>query len=127
MNRKTIYLSLFCLFLGIDAYAQYAENALRFSQTFIGGSARMRGLGGAQTSLGGDISAASGNPAGLGFYNRSEFSISPSLRFANATSTFLGNTTKSITPILELVIWVLYSTIRKTISCPANGGEVLLP
>lgn len=91
MNNKIIYISLFFIFFGINAQAQYADNALRFSQTFIGGSARMLGLGGAQISLGGDISAASSNPAGLGFYNRSEFSISPTLRFSNATSTYLGN------------------------------------
>ena len=93
MNRKPIYTAFLFIFLGFGAHAQYADNALRFSQTFIGGSARMLGLGGAQTSLGGDVSAVSGNPAGLGFYNRSEFSISPSLRFANASSTYLGNTT----------------------------------
>lgn len=36
----------------------------------------MQGLGGAQLSLGGDISSISGNPAGLGMYNRSDFSFS---------------------------------------------------
>ncbi len=93
MIEKTLYTILF-IFIGFNAQAQYAANALRFSQTYIGGSARMNGLGGAQTSLGGDISAASGNPAGLGFYNRSEFSISPSLLFGNASSTYLGNSSE---------------------------------
>ena len=95
MLKKTIYISLFFLLSGLYAKAQYVENALRFSQTTVGGSARILGLGGAQNSLGGDISAASGNPAGLGFYNRSEFSITPSLQFSNSSSNYLGNMTES--------------------------------
>ena len=95
MIEKTVYISLFFVLLGFNVQAQYVENALRFSQTTIGGSARILGLGGAQTSLGGDISAASGNPAGLGFYNRSEFSISPTLQFFNSTSNYLGNTAEN--------------------------------
>ena len=43
-----------------------------------------------KTALGGDVSAISGNPAGLGFYNSSEFSISPGYLFINNTSNYLG-------------------------------------
>ncbi len=50
-------------------------------------------MGGAQVALGGDLSSALSNPAGLGFYNRSEFSFSPSLNFANSDSEFLGTIT----------------------------------
>lgn len=55
----------------------YTETALMFSRTQPTGSARMLGMGGAQISLGGDFSSAYSNPAGLGMFNRSEFSISP--------------------------------------------------
>jgi hypothetical protein len=69
----------------------YAEEALLFSQTSWNGSARVQGIGSAQAALGGDISSISGNPAGLGFYNHSEFSFSPSLNFINTTSEYLGS------------------------------------
>ncbi len=72
----------------------YAE-ALLFSQTQGNGSARIQGIGGAQTALGGDVSSISGNPAGLGFYNHSEISFSPSLNFMTANSSYLGNANTS--------------------------------
>lgn len=55
----------------------YSESALTFSRTRPAGSARILGMGGASVSLGGDFSSSYSNPAGLGMYNRSEFTISP--------------------------------------------------
>ena len=71
----------------------YYIDALRFSQTNFGGSTRIQSLGGAQVSLGGDLSLALSNPAGLGFYNRSEFSMTPALNFKNTDANYLGSTT----------------------------------
>lgn len=70
--------------------ADYADDAFRFSDFTQSGTARFRGLGGNHSALGGDASNLFGNPAGLGFYNRSELSFSPSLNLANNQSTFLG-------------------------------------
>lgn len=79
-------------FFAQNAWAQlsgYQADALRYGQTRSGGSARISAMGGAQTALGGDISAAYLNPAGLGFYNRSEISLTPSFfSSANETSYF---------------------------------------
>ena len=69
----------------------YYAGALLFSQTQWNGSARILGIGGAQSALGGDVSSISGNPAGLGFYNHSEFSFSPSLNFITTNSDYLGS------------------------------------
>lgn len=95
---KLIAISLALLCLTIDANAQdagdLAATALDLSRTYPGGSARMQGIGGAQTALGGDISSASSNPAGLGFFNRSEFSFSPTFNFVNSTSDYIQTTTK---------------------------------
>jgi hypothetical protein len=55
----------------------YSELGLTFSRTRPAGSARILGMGGASVSLGGDYSSSFSNPAGLGMYNRSEFSITP--------------------------------------------------
>jgi hypothetical protein len=45
-------------------------------------------MGGAQTALGGDYSSALSNPAGLGMYNRSEFTFSPALSFYNTKAGY---------------------------------------
>jgi hypothetical protein len=73
----------------------FIENALLFSRTQPGGSARFQSLGGAQIALGGDFSSALSNPAGLGMYNRSEFTFSPALNFYSTATEHLGNTTNN--------------------------------
>ncbi|MDN4164672.1 hypothetical protein QWY31_04115 [Cytophagales bacterium LB-30] len=82
-------LTVLCLY-AMPAKAQFAEDALLFSQTQNGSSARILGMGGVQGSLGGDVSVISANPAGLGFYNRSDFSVSPVLSISNASSEYFG-------------------------------------
>ncbi len=77
-------------------YSNYAIDAVNFSQSTNSGSARFIGLGGANTSLGGDISSISGNPAGLGFYNKSAYSFSPVLRVGNHNATYEGSNNTSI-------------------------------
>lgn len=79
----------------LSGYAQsgpfgYYEDALRYSQTnySLGSTARMQAIGGAQISLGGDISSAVSNPAGLGFFNKSTFAITPALNFSTVDTRF---------------------------------------
>ena len=71
----------------------YSEEALMFSRILPGGSARMQGMGGVQNSVGGDVSSAYYNPAGLGMYNRSDFAITPGYSINNSSASYLGNTT----------------------------------
>jgi hypothetical protein len=73
---------------------QYANTALQFADITQSGSARYQGVGGNHASLGGDASNIAGNPAGLGFYNRSEISLSPSFYNVGTESTYLGTTGK---------------------------------
>lgn len=56
-------------------HAQTIDDALLFSREDNGTSARIKGMGNVQTALGGDISSIDGNPAGLGFFGRSDISI----------------------------------------------------
>jgi hypothetical protein len=84
------------------SYSQYApgalgyhDQALMFSSYEYIGSARIQGIGNTQISLGGDISSALANPAGLGFYNRSELSITPAYNLSLANSSYLSNETSS--------------------------------
>jgi hypothetical protein len=93
MNKKLVLSVVFSV-IAYSSFAQYEEDALRFSQNFIGGTARIIGMAGAQQALGADISSLTGNPAGLGFYRKSDFSISPTLRF-NTTESSVYNTLSS--------------------------------
>lgn len=69
---------LFSLFWVKKTTAQspYYTEALLYSQHIHGGTARFQSLGGANIALGGDISSALMNPAGLGFCRNSEASFS---------------------------------------------------
>lgn len=66
-----------------------------FSQTAPTGSARFQALGGTHAALGADISSAIGNPAGLGFYTRSEFNFTPAFQNTSNTSNYIGTNTKA--------------------------------
>jgi hypothetical protein len=91
--KKIIFLGI-ALSVAFSVSAQdFIDNALLFSRTRPAGSARMQAIGGAQISLGGDFSSGLSNPAGLGMYNRSEFTITPGLTFQSNTSEYRGVTT----------------------------------
>jgi hypothetical protein len=99
-NRKTVMMRSFTISLGVTlmffssaGWAQgFVENALLFSRTKPGGSARIQAMGGAQIALGGDYSSALSNPAGLGMYNRSEITFSPALNFYSSDSEMIDHT-----------------------------------
>jgi len=84
-------LSVILMSMSFQGQAQgFVENALLFSRTKPGGSARIQAMGGAQIALGGDFSSALSNPAGLGMYNRSEFTFSAALNSYKTESKHLG-------------------------------------
>lgn len=97
-NLKLIMLSLpvICSFQ-VSAQSGYYRDALRYSQTnwATGSTARMQGLAGAQVSLGGDMSLATSNPAGLGFFNRSVATLSLGLESESSDDEFAGVTTSN--------------------------------
>jgi hypothetical protein len=78
------------VFFSVELSAQnyFIEQALLFSRQNTGGSARIQAMGGAQVALGGDFSSALSNPAGLGMYNRNEFTITPAFTLQGANSTY---------------------------------------
>jgi hypothetical protein len=91
--KKIIFIVTIMSF-GLNGFAQdFIDNALLFSRTRPGGSARIQALGGVQTSLGGDYSSGFSNPGGLGMFNRSEFTITPALSFTRVSSDYLGTST----------------------------------
>lgn len=80
------------LLLGFVAgiHAQDEFDALKASQTQLKGTARYMGMGGAFTALGGDASAISLNPAGLGVYRSSELTATLNMMNNSSNSTWKG-------------------------------------
>lgn len=72
------------------AAAQTEADALRFSMLSPQGTARSMGFGGALGSIGGDFSSLSVNPAGIGVYRSSEFTVTPSLKLNSTNSTYIS-------------------------------------
>lgn len=79
--------------LSYSAHAQgnRIDDALLFSRLGPSGTARTLGIGGANVALGGDFGSLSLNPAGLGFFTKSEISFTPGLGFGTAKSTPQSN------------------------------------
>tara|TARA_B100001250_G_C19776652_1_gene779865 strand:- start:301 stop:1797 length:1497 start_codon:yes stop_codon:yes gene_type:complete len=75
----------------IGANAQNEVDALRYSTQNLSGTARFSAMGGAFGSLGGEFSALSSNPAGIGMYQISEVTFSPSFNL-NATKSYYNDT-----------------------------------
>jgi len=96
LKYSFIFITVLFSFNSFAQVPLYTADAVRFSQTNGGGSARFVGLGGANVSLGGDISSISGNPAGLGFYNRSVWAFSPVLRIGEYSARYEGQRTDNI-------------------------------
>jgi len=73
--------------------AQNSADALRFSQFGIGGTARTIAIGGSIGALGADFSVVSTNPAGIGTYRGSEFTMTPSLFLNNVEANLVNGGT----------------------------------
>ena len=89
-----ITLGFFVLFLTLSSLQVVAQDnsyealAKMFSQPTTTGSARFQAIGGNHSALGADVSSAAGNPAGLGFYTRSEFSFTPAYQSISNSSIY---------------------------------------
>lgn len=79
----------------LTAAAQNEEDALRYSLTQPGGTARSWGLGGAIGAVGADPGSVSVNPAGMGLYNTSEVSLTPGFEVNDVTAKHYGTSTSN--------------------------------
>lgn len=97
--KRVLYITTAAALLSLGVQAQSGRvvglseftftDMLQASQYNYGfGTARSAAMGGAFTSLGGDLSSMSINPAGLGMYRSSEFGISPSITFTTMDSKY---------------------------------------
>src|ERR1051325_11237572 len=95
--KKNVGLALsgILVLISISTFSQsFFDEALLFSRIGSGGSARIQAMGGSQVALGGDYSSAFSNPAGLGFFNRSEATFSFGQNFYKSSADYFGATSK---------------------------------
>lgn len=93
MSRS--FLSFILLFSVSVSFAQLPEDALRYGFPLMGGTARNQAIGGAGASLGGDITAAHINPAGIGLYKNTELVLSPGFNFMTNKFNYRGQASKA--------------------------------
>ncbi|UOQ66044.1 OmpP1/FadL family transporter [Hymenobacter volaticus] len=93
MKNLKYWLAVALLSPASHSFAQYATDALRFSQTQPSGTARSLGVGGANVAVGSDLGNLVTNPAGLGLFQRSEVSFTPGVGIGNTDSQVYGTTT----------------------------------
>jgi long-subunit fatty acid transport protein len=89
------FFSIFLLlvFQSLPAYAQYADDALRFSSIGFGVGSRAIGMGGAYIGVADDYSAVFWNPAGLAQMRRLEFTGGIVNSSYKNDASFIGVTT----------------------------------
>ena len=85
MKQKIVLLAL--LIISFSIQAQNEIDAFRYSSQNMFGTAKSTSISGALGSLGGDFSCLSNNPAGLGMYQFTEITFSPSFNL-NSTSSY---------------------------------------
>ncbi|MDX1941771.1 MAG: hypothetical protein SFU99_14520 [Saprospiraceae bacterium] len=96
MDNRVFY-TLVILFCSSFLVAQNLTDALRYSALDFGSTARAVGSGSALGALGADFSVMSTNPAGLGWFRRSEFVFTPGVTTSNTQSKFLNSSNKGLT------------------------------
>ncbi|UCS93582.1 outer membrane protein transport protein [Echinicola marina] len=104
--------------------AQTFDDALRYSYYNATGSARIMGIGGSQFALGGDVSNISGNPAGLGFFRKSEFSFTPSYENWQSNSSINGQSQSENTGNFSLPnLSMVFSTAKDPLNRDSWRGH----
>ena len=101
MMKKEKYFQIVFLLFGLISSAQTDEDVVRYTNLGIGGTSRFIGLSGAMGALGGDMSCASYNPAGIGISLKSDLNFSFGMHFANTITDFNSSTQKKLSPALN--------------------------
>lgn len=91
--KKHIVLTILGMSMALTTQAQNIDDALRYAQTNINGTARFRAMGGAFTALGGDLSAISINPASSAVFINNQFGFTLSNYSLKNKSNYKGTET----------------------------------
>ena len=82
--------------LSFKLVSQNDIDAMRYSQTFFGGTSRSKAMAGSFGALGADGSCMGINPAGIGLYKKGDINLSFGLKFFSVEATHNGTTNKSL-------------------------------
>ena len=92
---KRYFITLVTICVTSVFYSQGIEDALRYSQTRLDGTARFQGAGGAFGALGGDLSAIGINPAGSAVFNTGTATFTLAIDHKGNDVAYFGNTTST--------------------------------
>lgn len=93
---KKILITIAIMVATIPSFAQfYADDALRYSQYGLTGTARIQSMGGSQVAIGGDMGSFGINPAGLGFYRNSDFAFTGTFLSNNSSAAYFNSNSTS--------------------------------
>lgn len=81
---KKLYVTLLLCGASLMASAQGTFDVLKMSETQLNGTSRYMSMAGAFGALGGDVSAISQNPGGIGVYRKSDISVTMNLNFLSS-------------------------------------------
>src|SRR5512144_890915 len=112
------------ILVGQTASAQFAEDALRFSQYGLGVGARYLGMGNAAVGQVNDYSSLFWNPAGLALQNNYEFSFGMTNNGFSNDATFLGNTQNGTKNVNHLGFLYSVGTSRGSLVFAFGFGRV---
>lgn len=83
------------LLTSVTLISQNDIDAMRYSQTYFGGTSRSKAMAGSFGALGADGSCMAINPAGIGLYKKGDINLSVGLKFNNIEATHNGEVNKN--------------------------------
>lgn len=81
--------------LSLRLVSQNDIDAIRYSQTFFGGTSRSKAMAGSFGALGADGSCMANNPAGIGLYRKGDINLSLGLKFFSVEAMHNGTSNKN--------------------------------
>ncbi|MCD6018881.1 MAG: hypothetical protein K0S53_2002 [Bacteroidetes bacterium] len=81
--------------LSFPLVSQNDIDAIRYSQTFFGGTSRSKAMAGSFGALGADGSCMANNPAGIGLYRKGDINLSLGLKFFSVEAIHNGTSNKN--------------------------------
>ena len=99
MKKITI---TFLFLVSVFTYAQEIQDALRYSQDNLNGTARFNAMAGAFGALGGDLSAITINPAGSSIFNNNQIGFSLNNNNLRNKSNYFGTQNRERENSLDL-------------------------
>lgn len=87
-------IAAFCM-LSYSFISQNDIDAIRYSQTYFGGTSRSKAMAGSFGALGADGSCMAINPAGIGLYKKGDMNISFGLKFNSVEATHNSTISKN--------------------------------